>query len=79
MGEIYFVWSNEHRAWWGPDRRGYTPRISTAGRYRREEAIAICADAFGTSMQMGIPAELPVREEDVAEFIVAQYAQRAAP
>lgn len=65
----YLIWSNEHRAWWGPGECGYVPRVSQAGRYSREAALRICANALGTALHMGMPAELPVRSEDVADFI----------
>ncbi len=41
----WIVWSNEHRAFWAPNRRGYTPRIEKAGRYTKVEAEAICNGA----------------------------------
>jgi hypothetical protein len=41
----WIVWSNEHRAFWNPDRRGYTQSIEKAGRYTKREAEAICANA----------------------------------
>ncbi|MET0423626.1 MAG: hypothetical protein ABW046_07120 [Actinoplanes sp.] len=34
----YLIWSHQHNAWWRPDARGYTGRISEAGRYTREQA-----------------------------------------
>lgn len=40
----WLIWSNEHRAWWGPDSSGYRGIISHAGRYSFEEASAICKD-----------------------------------
>ena len=41
----YLIWSNEHAAWWAPDRRGYTTIIGNAGRYTANEAMRICLDA----------------------------------
>lgn len=43
--EQWLVWSNEHRAWWGPGRHGYTTLTDRAGRYSLDEATAICAQA----------------------------------
>ena len=37
----YMIWSNEHRAWWRPGRRGYTTLTVSAGRYSAAEADAI--------------------------------------
>jgi len=39
---LYLIWSHEHNAWWGPNERGYTQFISSAGRYREEDAWRIC-------------------------------------
>lgn len=39
------IWSNEHGAWWRPQRCGYTPYKSLAGEYSLEEAVQICGDA----------------------------------
>ena len=42
----YLIWSNEHRAWWRPNAKGYTVHIKTAGRYtfaKRRWRIACAA------------------------------------
>lgn len=39
--EPYLVWSNQHRAWWRANSRGYTNDVRSAGLYDREEAISI--------------------------------------
>ncbi len=39
--ELYLVWSNEHRAWWRPNSRGYTADVRKAGLYPKSEAIYI--------------------------------------
>lgn len=38
----WVIWSNEHRAWWAADRRGYRLLPWDAGRYTLEEAMSIC-------------------------------------
>jgi ribosomal protein S27AE len=68
----YLVWSNEHRRWWGPGQCGYFDRVSQAGRYSREQALAICRQALGTAGHMGIFAELPVLLRDVEDFVRGQ-------
>jgi hypothetical protein len=45
MDEIWLIWSNEHHAWWEPNKRGYTVNRSRAGRYTRESAELICQEA----------------------------------
>jgi len=44
MGD-YVIWSFEHKAWWAPNRYGYTRLLDEAGRYTQAEADAIVADA----------------------------------
>lgn len=68
----YLIWSNEHRAWWGPDHRGYVKGVWSAGTYSRDEALAVCRSALGTAGHLGILAEIPVRLADVATFLEGQ-------
>ena len=37
----YLIWSIEHKAWWGPNHRGYTQIKKDAGRYSFHEALDI--------------------------------------
>ena len=61
MAERFLIWSNEHRAWWGPGRHGYVESIGAAGRYSEAEALDICTNAIpGTSRAIGMLPELPV-------------------
>jgi hypothetical protein len=62
MSEQYLIWSNQHRAWWRPDSRGYTTDHAQAGRYSREDAIFNSASAAHTK---DAPDEVPVREADL--------------
>lgn len=39
---LWLVWSNEHKAWWGPRRHGYYVDIAAAGRYSYDDAVDIC-------------------------------------
>jgi len=66
-GDKYLVWSNEHRAWWRPDRMGYTPLVSEAGTYTREQAIQICVGAYNGWQSECAPYEVPVRLSDAIE------------
>ena len=65
----YLIWSNEHRAWWGPGRHGYVQGIDGAGRYSRAEAIEICTHALMTGRHIGMISEIPVRLADVRAAI----------
>lgn len=53
----YVIWSNEHKAWRAPARRGYSRLLSGAGRYTREEALAICVGATLTPV---LKSEIPI-------------------
>ena len=78
MSEKYLIWSNEHRAWWRPDSKGYTVNMGGAGRYSRQEALRICAlgrDGWGARTG---PSEIPVAEADANECVNAFNAAMTA-
>lgn len=64
-----FIWSNEHKAWWKPGSCGYTTDMTKAGLYTRENALTICRNAIPSSLYIGLPSEIPVRERDMFEFM----------
>ena len=67
----YLVWSNEHSAWWGRDRCGYTRIIANAGRYDRAEALSIAGTRDGGwDVRKGNPDEIAIPEQDAID----QYA-----
>lgn len=67
----YLVWSNEHAAWWGKDRCGYTRIIANAGRYSRDEALKIAGTRDGGwHVRKGNPDEIAIPEQDAID----QYA-----
>lgn len=62
MPDAYVIWSFEHKAWWGPDRRGYTLRLSEAGRYDKLAAEDIVADAnIGALNEQMVPVAVAER------------------
>lgn len=65
MEQIYLIWSNQHKAWWRPERRGYTTSLNAAGRYPRSEAIKICTHSRYGWDGKDHPSEIPVAEDDV--------------
>ena len=65
----YLIWSNEHRAWWGSSRCGYSPGVMGAGQYTRDQAIGICRDALLSSAQVGVIAEIPVHLSDILDIL----------
>lgn len=61
--EWFLIWSNEHKAWWGPASRGYVYDSADAGRYSRNEAMKICNGANYGWNSYTLPNELPILEE----------------
>lgn len=51
----WLIWSFEHRAWWGPNRRGYVQTVDQAGRYSAVEACEILEDCMpGNEMPVSV-------------------------
>lgn len=69
---IYLVWSNEHDAWWRPNRSGYTHDVWQAGRYPEAEAVEICRKAAYGWRGGSPPPEVmaPAPENDQDKFTV---------
>jgi len=74
LSNSYLVWSHEHSAWWRPARQGYTTFLERAGRYTRDEALAICIQRDGFDPSKA-PYEIPVREEDALACAAAAVAE----
>lgn len=72
MDELCYIWSNEHRAWWGWDCRGYSKGLADAGEYPLGDALRICRDAIPSSYHVGMLSEFPVRKSDVQMFMAGQ-------
>lgn len=70
---MYLIWSNEHRAWWRPQRQGYTSSIHEAGQYTRENAFKICKNAnyehFFDERCVATPNEIAVWRDDALESL----------
>lgn len=63
----WLIWSNEHAAWWNPERLGYTQRIEKAGRYSLEEAET-CAEMRSPA---AIPPEVVVPSPELRAALAA--------
>lgn len=50
----YLVWSNYHKAWWGPNWAGYTDSTERAGRYPEAEALKI-VDSRTPTVEHAVP------------------------
>lgn len=64
---VYVIWSNEHSAWWGPNRHGYTTVLSGAGYYSRAAAISIARDARGGWRKGENPPEIAIPLPDAID------------
>lgn len=67
MNQPYVIWSNEHRAWWGPNRWGYTPHLREAGLYPRGEALMIARTAGIARQPFTNPNEIALPFDDALE------------
>lgn len=65
--EKYLVWSNEHRCWWRPNSAGYTLHVKSAGRYSRDEALAIARGSRRGWVEGRAPDEMAIAERDVLD------------
>jgi hypothetical protein len=74
LNDVYLIWSNEHGGWWGPNGCGYSTGLIGAGEYTRDEALRYCRDALPTAAHIGRISEIPVRRQDVMEFLEAGLA-----
>lgn len=57
-GKNWLVWSNEHSAWWGPDRQQHFTSGNSAGRYTLQDALAICRTRNGAPEPGKMPSEI---------------------
>lgn len=54
------VWSNEHKAWWKSNHRGYDPDKNNAGVYTTGEAMKIVRGANEFQLADDVPNEAMV-------------------
>lgn len=69
----YLVWSNEHRCWWRPERKGYTLHVQSAGRYSRADAIEIARGSRNGWAEGRAPDEIAVAERDVMDQLLGAF------
>ena len=84
----YVIWSNEHRAWGGPNQRGYTPFLEDAGRYPHDVAARICEganivqnehvpDGYRSEVMIPDPAsQLPALEQAAPQLHAGRQARQ---
>lgn len=74
--EEWLIWSNEHRAWWGPNNCGYPKDVSNAGRYTFAEAREICTSRSWESVN--IPPETMIHLSAVVGPLLANSPRASA-
>lgn len=74
---VYYIWSNMHKGWWAVAERGYVPGLEGAGVYTRDQAIDICQRSIPNAAHHGQIATIPVRVEDVNDFMRGQMIPEA--
>lgn len=67
----YVIWSNEHRAFWGPNWCGYVELFADAGLYTREQADKILEQSWCPGSYCCHNGTLP---HEVALHIIGQSA-----
>lgn len=71
----WLVWSNEHNAYWRPNKCGYTQDVAQAGRYPVAEADSICQDAepgrVHLSRDGSIPPEVMVPAPELTDWLLS--------
>lgn len=74
----WLVFSNQNRAWWRANSRGYTGDIRGAGLYSREEAISISATSRDGWKNPGdLPCEIAIPLVAIPPAIRAAMAREA--
>ena len=58
----FYIWSQEHEAWWKPGGMGYTRRRLLAGRFTIEEALNFRLDSCEGDIPQGADLLVPVNE-----------------
>jgi hypothetical protein len=54
-GDVFLLWSTEHRAWWGPGVTGHVRDVNKAGCYSHVAALEIALKALPGQWQPGAP------------------------
>ena len=81
LSNIWLIYSREHNGFWRPNRYGYTWAIEQAGRYTKQEADLICADAAvgrGQHGDDGPPEVAVIAPEAESQLAKAQAVVDAA-
>lgn len=72
---LWLVWSNEHRAWWAAESKGYATHVCDAGRYTLRVANRICDPRNVTK---GVPDEVIVPSPELVERMMKVQGELAA-
>ncbi len=72
----WFIWSNEHRAYWRPNSSGYVIDARGAGSYSLKEALEICRSANIGIAEGQNPNEIVTSSAALASQWLAQQAEQ---
>lgn len=71
--KVWLVWSNEHNAYWGTNKCGYTQNAMKAGRYTAREAKSICKNAnIAVDKNKDLPNEIITPSPEVLDIVSNQ-------
>lgn len=74
----WLIWSNHHKAWWGPDGSGYRTRIADAGRYASADTARWLGRGCGCCAAPEVLVPAPSAELVAESSRLAEYA-RSSP
>lgn len=62
MTDQFLIYSNHHKLWWGPDGRGYTRFVESAGRYELPATEKWLTRGCGCCLVPEVPVPAPTAE-----------------
>lgn len=75
MSDEYLIWSNHHKAWFGPNGSGYTRLVERAGRYELGETKQWLTRGCGCCLVPEVPVPAPSPDVLGDAAALARYAR----
>lgn len=73
----HLIWSNHHKAWWGPNGNNYYKNIANAGRYALTDTLPWLGRGCGCCQVPDVPVLVPSAEVLPNPGALAAYAVSA--